>query len=552
MTFRSIVLFLLLALPEFDFAQNLTWEKVNTPLQDLPLSVGRMTDGNLLVGGIRFGYYYSKRNLILIKLDESGKPISQKEIGFSDTSISNIGGVFPYGESDYLVFASFDIDTPYSASREWGYILLDSSLNTKRLYLDKALLDRQGIVSGITNLRIKKGIGAYYYGVMQLFDYDENNPDTIHYLILDKTLNVIYRNIDTLRRYISLDGKDTTLLIANKEQFGDMVQMNDSLFLYMSAPMGVTGSYSFAYNIKSGRVYGEQWVVVPLTFDTSMGIDRGIIHTGSNLQLSRWTDSTIFVSAPVKYYVNPKVGLDTNLNNNSIAQSAIVEVLPNVTSNKNLLALKYILVENYPWLDSIDPFYYNASTYHSAEVNNLDYTDPDRIYYARVASDAGFFHYGAHSVIFISQFNHELKKKWTISFQSTSPPESPYNILATKDGGCLLFNRKRHRFINDPDFTPPGQFPEYDIAVYKISNTGKIDAVNENKIYIYPNPTSGIITIHGNYDNARYELYEMSGRVIKKGILNENSLDASLLLPGMYFLKIALRDNWVTLKLIKE
>ena len=65
-----------------------------------------------------------------------------------------------------------------------------------------------------------------------------------------------------------------------------------------------------------------------------------------------------------------------------------------------------------------------------------------------------------------------------------------------------------------------------------------------NKVVLYPNPTSSIITINSNETIESIDLYDSLGRVLVSKIVesNEVSLELSNYNNGVYFVKI-IKDN---------
>lgn len=97
--------------------------------------------------------------------------------------------------------------------------------------------------------------------------------------------------------------------------------------------------------------------------------------------------------------------------------------------------------------------------------------------------------------------------------------------------------------------------------VLKISKDGCIDTLcvttdvkiepNLPEIRVFPNPTTGTITIDG-CENCKVELYDMLGRSVQKQQLNNYSLDLSSLADGTYLLKIRDEDEIIKIeKIIK-
>ena len=70
------------------------------------------------------------------------------------------------------------------------------------------------------------------------------------------------------------------------------------------------------------------------------------------------------------------------------------------------------------------------------------------------------------------------------------------------------------------------------------------------KNIIYPNPSSGSITILGIYEKQTYKIYNLMGAEVLKGSINFNeNIEISNLTKGLYFLKL---ENGNTLKFIKK
>ncbi|MCC6369492.1 MAG: T9SS type A sorting domain-containing protein [Bacteroidia bacterium] len=78
---------------------------------------------------------------------------------------------------------------------------------------------------------------------------------------------------------------------------------------------------------------------------------------------------------------------------------------------------------------------------------------------------------------------------------------------------------------------------------------------NENKIQVYPNPTSGQVTVEFNNTlNKTYTLSDISGRVISGGNTSEGSvaLDLSTLANGIYFVKVETNQSVKVVKIVKQ
>lgn len=86
----------------------------------------------------------------------------------------------------------------------------------------------------------------------------------------------------------------------------------------------------------------------------------------------------------------------------------------------------------------------------------------------------------------------------------------------------------------------PGHVLEVGIDAFRLSDT-VINHVNELGVSfeLYPNPTNNIIYIKGlkNYEST-YIVYDVQGRVVKKGTFQSNLINMKALDKGLYFLRI--------------
>ncbi|MBL7887565.1 MAG: T9SS type A sorting domain-containing protein [Flavobacterium sp.] len=76
----------------------------------------------------------------------------------------------------------------------------------------------------------------------------------------------------------------------------------------------------------------------------------------------------------------------------------------------------------------------------------------------------------------------------------------------------------------------------------------------DDTISIYPNPTSSIININGNFNIKTIELYDVQGRLLQTQLLDEiqTSIDISEKSNGIYFLKITSDKGSKVEKIVKE
>lgn len=96
----------------------------------------------------------------------------------------------------------------------------------------------------------------------------------------------------------------------------------------------------------------------------------------------------------------------------------------------------------------------------------------------------------------------------------------------------------------------PGEFKVYadNQASLSINNFFSV----ENKVIIYPNPTSNILKVETSLTIDKVEVYNVIGRKIDTLLFNNNEVDVSDLTPGIYLLKIHSEGSIGAKKFIKE
>lgn len=89
------------------------------------------------------------------------------------------------------------------------------------------------------------------------------------------------------------------------------------------------------------------------------------------------------------------------------------------------------------------------------------------------------------------------------------------------------------------------------ITLQKYTNTLSNSSFNVNdKISIYPNPTSSKISVSGKLINTSYSIYSILGQEVNKGSFNKTqSIDVSNLKQGVYLIKL---ENEKVFKFIKN
>ncbi len=92
-------------------------------------------------------------------------------------------------------------------------------------------------------------------------------------------------------------------------------------------------------------------------------------------------------------------------------------------------------------------------------------------------------------------------------------------------------------------------FDGYDFGLTRLTSS-TVDSENEGEIKIYPNPTNSEIIIERVDRKTLYRLYDLSGRILKKGTLITNSIELNNF-KGTLILKLKVGDHWITKKIVK-
>ena len=107
-------------------------------------------------------------------------------------------------------------------------------------------------------------------------------------------------------------------------------------------------------------------------------------------------------------------------------------------------------------------------------------------------------------------------------------------------------------FVSEPTFfSRNSPLSESNKPVWGTCPTASIDYQNQLDISVYPNPTSDIVYIEGNYSQLKVVVYDILGKqVMNKPITN--SIDISQLEKGVYILQLSDGAKLTTKRIIKK
>nr|MBP6236786.1 T9SS type A sorting domain-containing protein [Saprospiraceae bacterium] len=105
-----------------------------------------------------------------------------------------------------------------------------------------------------------------------------------------------------------------------------------------------------------------------------------------------------------------------------------------------------------------------------------------------------------------------------------------------KDGDILLYIEQFAK--NDPGAPRWYNWTMFDGQEMNIINSTKDEQANSRKLKLYPNPTSGTITINGLEGEANVSIRNINSQILIKSKTISNQIDISVLRAGMYIIEI--------------
>jgi hypothetical protein len=93
---------------------------------------------------------------------------------------------------------------------------------------------------------------------------------------------------------------------------------------------------------------------------------------------------------------------------------------------------------------------------------------------------------------------------------------------------------------------------QYAQNCFTLVNIGDIRKINS--IRIYPNPSSGILTIETEFNNATIYIHDELGQILMTHKLNDfkTTLDVTFLHPGIYFLEVRSENSHIIGRFVKQ
>ena len=168
----------------------------------------------------------------------------------------------------------------------------------------------------------------------------------------------------------------------------------------------------------------------------------------------------------------------------------------------------------------------------------------------RYEDDNVFPYSGLATALAVTKTDLDLNIIWKRKIQADSVKYNVFGIIATKDGGCLVYGTRYDMMANDY---------QRNTFVIKLDELGNISFVKEDAhtpilLTVYPNPTKDFIRykVAQEIEVENIELINIAGQKVK-GFLNPPSLlNVQDVKQGLYVMRFFTNKGVVTKKVVLE
>ncbi len=158
-------------------------------------------------------------------------------------------------------------------------------------------------------------------------------------------------------------------------------------------------------------------------------------------------------------------------------------------------------------------------------------------------------HFSIDNTATISEFSNQIMAHPDLFEMEWASTGIWATFVKSLSGNDLFDTQHIALFImNDPFSDNLIKIPIH-LNINLFTPTGNTESILENKIKIFPNPTSDKIFLPYLFQNKQYKIYTTLGNLVQSGFSKSNTIDFTQLSKGVYYLK--LKDHAIFFKIIK-
>lgn len=228
------------------------------------------------------------------------------------------------------------------------------------------------------------------------------------------------------------------------------------------------------------------------------------------------------------------------------------------------------IIKNADWVIDLNPYYYNSATADNNLLMNCTIDNANYLFNCErpnsgnqfincIISNVTNYLIGSNNSTFTYQYcnfyNNGFAMPSGTSNISTNPlfvNQQTADYHLQPNSPCIDAGTSTNAPISDFEGTTRPQGTGFDIGAYEYSNGAGINELMQTYISVYPNPTNDEIYLPEQFNNATYNIFNLSGQLVKNGVIKDRKISLSRLPKGFFTLKIAYNNHIVNSKIIKQ
>lgn len=544
--YKYLICIIILSSSNYLSAQQLNSTKLDVPFY----SSYDYETNELVIAGCRFNYMYDKSTMFIAKLDSNNNVVFVKDFIMQDTCIIHIGGLFKE-QNGWRIFFTGMADTPYYKANAWGYFIIDNSLQN--------IIKTQWFPTHNLSLKLSF-IKAIQYNSTTY--YGTNYAD-----IRERAISSFGKPFYWMLSYDTLrySYNDSLAFI------GDLTLINDTL-LFSISNENVSHVFKW-HDVKNNHVLTMPYGAIKTSKTSIVGIpSEGFLFNKRHELINSLDSGFVLASSIREDFDNPQnINIDSIYNKNTvqflIAKFNIKTPVFNTDSvYLNLTTPEVIYPEKHCLTDSRNPeLPNNAFNHFSYKTSQTSFShsiahNGNYYYFLRSYNSNGVFASSNLPIIKLSCFDNELKLLWEKTLYTENENrlygDVPFSVIPKKNGCFVITAKGTGKTISDTLWSL--NYNECDVTIYSFDSTGYRTLTNKinlseqtNQITIFPNPASHVVNIIGVKGKYTISVFNTTGTQVIDPQKNNDQIDISQLVNGIYFIKIITEHSTFIKKIIK-